>query len=76
MSRLCNLKTHCVCSFIRNVKGWLKNWEFKQDVLTNLKKMFVVSSVKMRCKIEDLSTKMKKMEGKEDMKADLADMKV
>ena len=54
LERQCHLKTHCIRSFIRNVKLWLKNWEFKQDVLTNLKKLFVVTSVKTRAEIDKL----------------------
>ena len=33
---------------------WLKNWEFKQDVLTNLKKLFVITSFKVKLKMDEL----------------------
>jgi len=62
MSKLCNLKTHCIRSFVRNIKMWLRNWEFKQDVLTNLKQLFVVSAVKIHKKMDDLNYTLRSME--------------
>ena len=57
MRKLCYLKTHCIRSFVRNIKLWIKNWEFKKDVLAN--QLFVISSVKMRVKFDSMKLSIK-----------------
>lgn len=61
--RLCNLKTNAIKCFIRNVRSWLKNWEFKQEVLTDIKKLFVITTVKLKYKFDDARAHIKAFSG-------------